>query len=64
MQVSKYITADGWSSYFALTTANLIKKKSFGQKQKNIDIVRDVINVLPVKWICQELVRVFQFSLV
>ncbi|KAK0500480.1 heme peroxidase [Armillaria luteobubalina] len=53
--ISKYVTADGWSKYFAQTTANLIKKKSFGQKQKNIDIVRDVINVLPVKWICQEL---------
>ncbi|KAK0469796.1 heme peroxidase [Desarmillaria tabescens] len=53
--ISKYITADGWTSYFALTTENLIKKKSFGQKQKNIDIVRDVINVLPIKWICQEI---------
>lgn len=53
--ISKYITADGWTSYFALTTASLIKKKCFGQKKKNIDIVRDVINVLPVKWICQEL---------
>ncbi|KAK0204782.1 heme peroxidase [Desarmillaria ectypa] len=53
--ISKYITADGWMSYFASTTKNLINKKSFGQKQKNIDIVRDVINVLPVKWICQEI---------
>ncbi|KAK0204772.1 heme peroxidase [Desarmillaria ectypa] len=52
--VSCFISADKWVTYFTQTTKSLIKQKNLGQEMKSIDIVRDVINVLLVKWICQD----------
>lgn len=51
----------GWGNYFRETTELLIKQKSikhagFGTTT-SIDIVKDVINLLPVYWIAEEVVR-------
>ncbi len=43
------------ATYFAEKTRSLINAKSFelvDGKGKNVDIVKDVINLLPVHWIC------------
>ncbi|KAF7368716.1 hypothetical protein MVEN_00196300 [Mycena venus] len=52
--------ADEWGSYFGTETQRLIDQRSLGHIGKSghvqyVDIVRDVINVLPVHWICQRL---------
>ncbi|KAJ7678277.1 heme peroxidase [Mycena polygramma] len=49
-----------WATYFAAETHELIEKRSLEHIGKSgkiqyVDIVRDVINVLPVHWICQQL---------
>ncbi|CAK5274234.1 unnamed protein product [Mycena citricolor] len=47
-----------WTEYFVTETRALIAQLSFGNVSKKvqyIDIVRDVINVLPVHWICKEI---------
>ncbi|KAK7052388.1 heme peroxidase [Favolaschia claudopus] len=51
---------DKWAKYFASETQRLIEQRSLDHIGKSgdlryVDIVRDVINVLPVHWICQEL---------
>ncbi|KAJ3839678.1 heme peroxidase [Lentinula raphanica] len=53
-------SSNKWPSFFAQETQNLIRTKSVAHsgsiaKMKFVDIVSDVINVLPVRWICQEL---------
>ncbi|KAF8907810.1 heme peroxidase [Mucidula mucida] len=58
--VQKLLTQDKarWAVYFRNTTRDLITKASIprpGVQVRHLDIVRDVINVLPIKWICQEL---------
>jgi cytochrome P450 len=52
--------SDKWAVYFAKETQRLIEQRSLGHigksgKVQYVDIVRDVINVLPVHWICQHL---------
>jgi hypothetical protein len=61
--VSKYIfgkkSAPEAATYFGKTTQYLIKTKSFdtvGHKASYIDIVKDVINLLPIYWLSQEAV--------
>jgi len=49
-----------WATYFATETQRLIEQRSLDHIGKSgqvqyVDIVRDVINVLPVHWICQRL---------
>lgn len=39
------------ATFFAEKTLSLINSKSFGLEGKNVDIVKDVINLLPVHWI-------------
>ncbi|KAJ7254701.1 heme peroxidase [Mycena haematopus] len=51
---------DRWATYFAAETQRLIEQRSLDHigksgKVQYVDIVRDVINVLPVHWICQHL---------
>ncbi|KAJ7489461.1 heme peroxidase [Mycena latifolia] len=51
---------DKWTQYFAAETHSLIQKRSLDHVGKEgtvmyVDIVRDVINVLPVHWICHQL---------
>jgi len=46
---------DKWATYFGLETSVLIEERSIdhiGMRRRSVDIVRDVINVLPVRWIC------------
>jgi len=43
------------ATYFAEKTRGLINAKSFSLvhgQGKNVDIVKDVINLLPIHWIC------------
>ncbi|KAJ6551508.1 heme peroxidase [Mycena capillaripes] len=52
--------AERWATYFATETQRLIDGRSLDHIGKSgrvqyVDIVRDVINVLPVHWVCQEL---------
>ncbi|KAF8908079.1 heme peroxidase [Gymnopilus junonius] len=45
------------SSYFAQKTAALIKQKAFlAADITYVDIVRDVVNLLPVYWLCEQVV--------
>lgn len=50
-----------WADYFQKEASTLIKEKSFHHPgdphTRYIDIVRDVINLLPVHWISEEIVR-------
>ncbi|KAJ3806797.1 heme peroxidase, partial [Lentinula lateritia] len=53
-------SSEKWPSFFVQQTQNLLKDRcvSHAGSQANlkfVDIVSDVINVLPVRWICQEL---------
>jgi hypothetical protein len=48
-----------WENYFLRTTAALIEENSVGlinSTVRTIDIVGDVINLLPVLWIANEVV--------
>lgn len=48
-----------FAEFFASKTEGLIKAKSFehvGSKVQYVDIVRDVVNLVPLHWICQEIV--------
>ncbi|KAF9042906.1 heme peroxidase [Panaeolus papilionaceus] len=47
-----------FAEFFASKTEGLIKAKSFehvGSKVQYVDIVRDVVNLVPLHWICQEI---------
>ncbi|KAJ6467001.1 heme peroxidase [Mycena sanguinolenta] len=49
-----------WATYFAAETQRLIEHRSLKHigksgKVQYVDIVRDVINVLPVHWICKQI---------
>ncbi|KAJ7191786.1 heme peroxidase [Mycena pura] len=49
-----------WTAYFEMETQRLIEKRCFtfvGREHsvQSVDIVRDVINMLPVHWICGQL---------
>ncbi|KAJ7705297.1 heme peroxidase [Mycena rosella] len=51
---------DQWTEYFAMETERLIKTCSLDHVGKAgtvlyVDIVRDVINMLPVHWICEQI---------
>ena len=49
-----------WGTYFSRTTELLIRQKSIdwmGSGRCNIDIVGDVINMLPILWFRKEFVR-------
>ncbi|KAJ3876227.1 heme peroxidase [Lentinula edodes] len=53
-------SSDKWPSFFVRQTQNLLKDRCVDHagsqaNLKFVDIVSDVINVLPVRWICQEL---------
>lgn len=53
------------ANYFGKKTQYLIETKSFdtvGHKASYIDIVRDVINLLPIYWLSQEMVSIVEFS--
>ncbi|KAJ7306658.1 hypothetical protein DFH08DRAFT_720746, partial [Mycena albidolilacea] len=62
-QVNKVLLQDinKWTSYFGLETSVLIQGRStdcIGKSRgRTVDVVRDVINVLPVRWICMYYVR-------
>jgi len=48
-----------WVHYFQRTTSTLINEKSVnrvGSTFKYVDIVKDVINLLPIYWIADEIV--------
>jgi hypothetical protein len=57
-----------WTTYFETLTRNLIAERSYSAVAgpnagaKYIDIVKDVIRVLPVRWICDELVLSLYYS--
>ncbi|KAJ7206545.1 heme peroxidase [Mycena pura] len=49
-----------WTAYFEMETQRLIEKRCFNfvgreRSVQSVDIVRDVINMLPVHWICGQL---------
>ncbi|KAJ7925601.1 heme peroxidase [Mycena leptocephala] len=48
-----------WAIYFGQETSVLIHKRSRGhigqRRGMSVDVVRDVINVLPVRWICNRI---------
>ncbi|KAK7062576.1 hypothetical protein VNI00_000064 [Paramarasmius palmivorus] len=53
-----FANRDEWSRYFVSATKTLIQSRSIkspGQTVRYIDIVKDVVNVLPIKWICEEI---------
>jgi cytochrome P450 len=47
---------DHYAGFYGSTTARLIGLKSYESRKgtMNVDIVRDVINLVPVHWICEE----------
>lgn len=51
---------DGLPEYFKKKTETLLENKAFGPIGSNnvcyVDIVKDVINLLPIHWICEEIV--------
>ncbi|ESK85272.1 heme peroxidase [Moniliophthora roreri MCA 2997] len=53
-----FANRDEWSRYFVAATKTLIQSrsiKSVGKTTQYIDIVKDVLNVLPIKWICEQI---------
>jgi hypothetical protein len=62
-EVSKYIFSKPEAdvgSYFAKKTQALVKSNAFskvGTEVKFVDVVKDVINLLPIHWVSQEIVR-------
>lgn len=52
---------EGWSRSFREITSRLISKKSVaraGPAPPYFDVVRDVINLAPVYWIAEDIVRI------
>ncbi len=51
----------GLPEYFKKKTEALLKGKAFDQAGSSgvcyVDIVKDVINLVPIHWICEEIVR-------
>lgn len=48
-----------WAIHFVALADELISKRSLkhvGSNMRNLDVVKDVLNVLPVRWICQHIV--------
>jgi linoleate 10R-lipoxygenase len=68
-QVSSLIHRESttdWVTFFSKTTEDLIKAKTFEPVSKGVkyvDIVKDVINILPILWISQSIVRSAVISL-
>ena len=63
--IHKESTAD-WVTFFSKTTEDLIKAKAFEPVSKGVkyvDIVKDVINILPIHWISHSIVRSVVISL-
>jgi len=62
-EVSKYIFSKPEAdvgSYFAKKTQDLVKSHAFskvGTEVNFVDVVKDVINLLPIHWVSQEIVR-------
>lgn len=62
-EVSKYVFSKPEAdvgSYFAKKTQALVKSNAFskvGTEVNFVDVVKDVINLLPIHWISQEIVR-------
>jgi len=62
-EVSKYIFSKPEAdvgSYFAKKTQALVKSKAFskvGTEVNFVDVIKDVINLLPIHWISQEIVK-------
>jgi hypothetical protein len=53
-------------SYFVKKTQALVKSKAFsnvGTEVHFVDVVKDVINLLPIHWISQEIVKLFSVNL-
>ncbi|KAF9070659.1 heme peroxidase [Rhodocollybia butyracea] len=51
-------SSDSWPKFLAQTTKQLIQEKTInhvGSSLRYVDIVNDVINILPVRWICESL---------
>ena len=51
-----------WAQSFKAITEYLIQSKSIdrvGNNTRYVDVVRDVINLVPVYWIANEIVRMF-----
>ncbi|TFK65973.1 heme peroxidase [Pluteus cervinus] len=47
---------DKWAEYFASEAAKLVKERSFphtGQPTQYLDVVKDVLNIIPVHWASQ-----------
>lgn len=67
--VSKIIMhqVDTWAAYFVRSTRELIHGRCCecpGTNQRTLDVVHDVINLLPVRWIVHELVSYRQISVI
>lgn len=59
---------DDWTRMYEVKARELIRRKSYGLSgvqrgglggSKCVDVVRDVVNIVPVHWICGELVSAF-----
>jgi linoleate 10R-lipoxygenase len=50
-----------YADFYLETTRDLIKRRSFvtGSNKRAVNIVRDVINVVPVHWACEEVVGTY-----
>jgi len=48
-----------WAEYFKEEAQSLIKDKSISyraRKSKSLDIIQDVINILPIRWVSEEII--------
>lgn len=63
--MTKVIYRDGamerYAEFYRTTTRSLIERRSFssGRNKRAVNIVRDVINIVPVHWICEEIVSAY-----
>lgn len=62
MFVQEALSKRDWSSVFLKYTQELIKNKSVdhigGTSHKYMDVVKDVVNLLPVYWVSRDIVSV------
>jgi linoleate 10R-lipoxygenase len=54
-----------WGDAFSQTTLDLLKSRAIDNpswKTRHVDVVRDVINLVPIRFLATEIVRTIQYS--
>jgi linoleate 10R-lipoxygenase len=50
-----------YAEFYQATTRKLIERRTFvtGSNKRAVNIVRDVLNIVPVHWVCEEVVSTY-----